>query len=228
MHTPADLLLRWLSAVSTVEAMDWLQTRIARIADGDARALYLAMGQAGRRIGRAALGSDGGLAAAACPGWDPARWSADQAARTMLALAVPSTDPAAWLNVLDRCFHAGTVEELVALYQALPLLPHPERLAARAAEGVRSGMSPVFTAVALDNPYPQAHLTEAAWNQLVLKAFFIAADIDRIVGLRQRLNPELGRMLAGYARERRVAGRTLDPRLPPLARACGAACPDTP
>ena len=34
------------------------------------------------------------------------------------------------------------------------------------------------------------------------------------------------RMLAHYAHERRLAARPVDPALPPLARACGAPCPD--
>lgn len=213
MPAPADSLLSALADACPADAVAWLQAQRQRIAGGDERALFLALGQAGRKIGRAPL---------------PGGWSADQAARTLLVLALPAHDATRWLATLDRCFHAGTVEELVALYQALPLLPHPRLLAARAAEGVRSGMAPVFAAVALDNPYPAAHLGEAAWNQMVLKAFFTAADVDRILGLRDRLNADLGRMLAGYARERRVAGRTLDPRLPPLARACGSDCPDTP
>jgi hypothetical protein len=213
VDAPADTLLSALATACPTEAVAWLQAQRQRIASGDERALFLALGQAGRKIGRAPL---------------PGGWSADQTARTLLVLALPSQDPTRWLATLDRCFHAGTVEELIALYQALPLLPHPQLLAARAAEGVRSGMAPVFAAIALDNPFPAAHLGEAAWNQMVLKAFFTAADVDRILGLRDRLNADLGRMLAGYARERRIAGRTLDPRLPPLARACGSDCPDTP
>lgn len=215
MDGTADILSAGLAAACPPEATAWHAEQLRRIAAGDERALYLALGQAGRRVGRAVL-----------PAPRPPVWSADQAARALLVLALPATDPLRWLGVLDRCFHAGTVEELVALYQALRLLPHPALLAARAAEGVRSSMVPVFAAVALDNPYPAAHLPEAGWNQMVLKAFFLAADIERIHGLRTRLNPELGRMLAGYARERRAARRDLDPRLPPLARACGADCPD--
>jgi hypothetical protein len=213
VDAPADTLLSDLTAACPADAVAWLQAQCQRIAAGDERALFLALGQAGRKTGRAPLTRGR---------------SADQAARTLLVLALPSQDATRWLATLDRCFHAGTVEELVALYQALPLMPHPQLLAARAAEGIRSSIAPVFAAVALDNPYPAAHLGEAAWNQMVLKAFFTAVDVDRIIGLRNRLNPDLGRMLAGYARERRAASRTLDPRLPPLARACGADCPDTP
>lgn len=206
----AELSAR-LAAVLAPEAAAWLAEARRRIAAGDRRTLMIAVGQAGRRLGRAE----------AAPGW-----SADQAGRALLALAIPSSDPATWLADLDRLFHAGAVDELVALYRALPWFPHPELLAARAAEGVRSNIGPVFAAVALGNPYPADHLPEAAWNQMVLKCFFTGADVDRVIGLDRRRNPDLGRMLADHAAERRAARRPLDPRLPPLARACGAACPD--
>ncbi len=220
MATPADLLRSWLGP------QPWLDGQLAAIAGGDEAALYLSLGLAGRRVGRTALAVDAAQALAARPGWDPRAWSSDQAARSLLILALPATDAPRWLAALERCWHAATVEELVALYQALPLLPHPELLAARAAEGVRSSMTPVFAAVALANPFPAEQLGEAAFNQMVLKCFFTGCPSAAIVGLGRRLNPDLGRMLADYARERRVAGRPLDPALPPLARACGAACPD--
>jgi hypothetical protein len=212
--TDAAALRAALAAAVPATALAWLDTVRAGVAAGEDRTLFLAVGQAGRQVGRQAL--------------DLPPWSADQAARALLALAIPSGDPVRWLATLDRLFHAGTVEELVALYQALPLFQHPAMLAARAAEGVRSNMRPVFAAVAFANPYPAAHLDDQAFNQLVLKCFFVGEDPGRIVGLDRRRNPDLGRMLADYARERRAARRTLDPRLPPLARACGADCPDQP
>lgn len=220
MATPADLLRSWLGP------QPWLDGQLERVAAGDTAALYLGLGQAGRRVGRTALAADAAQAGLARPGWDPTAWSSDQAARSLLVLALPSADAQAWLATLERCFHAATVEELVALYQTLPLLAHPALLTARAAEGVRSAMTPVFAAVALGNPFPAEQLGEAAFNQMVLKCFFTGCPCAAIVGLAARQNADLGRMLADYARERRIAKRPLDPALPPLARACGAACPD--
>lgn len=220
MSSPAELLRAWIGPDA------WLDQALAATAAGDATALALAVGQAGRRVGRGALAADAAAAEAARPGWRPSGWSRDQAARTCLALAIPSADATAWQAALERLFRNATVEEAVALYQALPLLPHPELLASRAAEGVRSSMTPVFAAVALDNPYPAERLPAEAFRQMVLKCFFVGADSRRIAGLAERRDPELGRMLAHYARERRIAGRPLDPALPPLARACGADCPD--
>jgi hypothetical protein len=197
----------------------WLDARLAEVAAGDATALMQAIGQAARRVGRASVGLD----ATACPGWDLSAWSRDQAARALLLAAWPGG-----MDVVDRVFHAGTVEELTALYQGLPLYRDPPAWAARAAEGVRSNMRPIFDAVALGNPYPAASLPDGAFHQMVLKAFFVGADVSRILGLARRHHPDLGRMLADYARERRAARRSVDPRLPPLARACGADCPDQP
>jgi hypothetical protein len=228
--TPVELLRGWLAAVAPVGA-GWVAERCRMVAGGGAegwRALAIALGQAGRHTGRAPLAADLVAAVEARPGWDPSRWSADQAARSLLLLAWPAEPVEAWQHGLDQVFAAATVEEAVAFYQTLPLLPRPARLAARAAEGVRSSLQPVFAAVALDNPYPAEALDDGAFAQLVLKAFFVGAEIGRIHGLDRRRTPELGRMLADYARERRAAGRPVDPLLPPLARACGAECPDTP
>lgn len=226
MPQPAELLRHWLSAAVPAAAVAWLDERVARTSAGDLRAFQLALGMAGRQVGRTALSADRAQAEAARPGWDPTRWSADQAARTLLVLALPAADPQRWLTQLDACFHAATLDELIALYQALPLLPHADLLAPRAAEGVRHAATAVLAAIALDNPFPCERLADAALNQMVLKCFFNGLDTARIVGLPGRHNPDLGRMLAHYARERRIAKRPVDPALPPLARACGADCPD--
>ena len=110
------------------------------------------------------------------------------------------------------------MQESVALYQTLPLFSPRELLKARAAEGIRSNMTAVFEAVALRNPYPAVYLEEGAWNQLVLKAFFVGSDVRQIVGLDQRANATLRRMLVDYANERRAAGRSVDPQLLQMVR----------
>ncbi len=203
--TPADCLDRWLAASP---GAPWLADACARA--GDPTAMALAWGAAGRRCGRGPLTADATDAAAVRPGWDPSRWTVDQGARVRLLLAVPTER---LLAELDRLAGASTVEELTALYLALPLLPGPDRFRARAAEGVRSNMLPVFQAVALDNPYPAEQFDDEAWSQLVLKAFFTSSDIDRIAGLDRRVPERLRRMLADYARERAAAHRPVDERL---------------
>lgn len=212
--TPVIALVdSWLARRIKADAATWLAEVIARAAAGGAdgqRALFIAFGLAARRCGKDELAlSTADLAAAnrLVPGWDPSRWSVDQTARTRLVLALPSADAATWLATLDRLFAAAGLEELVALYQALPLLPHQRLLAPRVAEGVRSNMKAVFTAIALDNPAPAALLAEGAWDQLVLKALFVVAPVARIVGAQRRANPRLAQMLIDYARERIAAKR---------------------
>jgi hypothetical protein len=68
-------------------------------------------------------------------------------------------------------------------------------------------MKPVFEAVAHRNPYPVEHFAEEAWNQMVVKAFFIGSCLWPIQALDRRGNPRLARMLVDLAQERWAAGR---------------------
>ena len=138
-----------------------------------------------------------------------------------LALAIPSAEPTAWLVVLDRLFATAGLEEQIALYRGLSRFPHPESLRLRAAVGVRSTIQAVFEAIALDHDYPAAWLETEPLNQMVLKAFFLGCDHTRIRGLRQRANPDLGRMLADYRRERLAAGRAVPVGLDEVVGWCG-------
>lgn len=205
------LIDSWLSRQLKTEAAAWLGETRARIAaDGGTRTLFIAFGMATRRCGKddlALTAADLATAEREIAGWDPSHWSIDQTVRTQLALTLSAADPRAWLTTLDQLFAAAGLEELIALYQALPLLPHHELLAPRVAEGVRSNMKPVFCAVALDNPIAAERLDQDAWNQLMLKALFIAAPVARIVGAKRRANPVLAQMLIDYARERIAARR---------------------
>lgn len=214
--TPATLLMDWLRRRAGAEAAGWLESALAEVRAGDARRLAVAFSTASRKAGKADLDlTDDDLRRAreARKDWDPSRWSADQAARSLLVLAAPADDAEAYSALLDQLFRAGDVGEQVALYQALPLLPHPERHALRAAEGVRSNIKAVFEAVALRNPFPSERFDEPAWNQMVLKCLFVESPLDPVVGLDRRANADLARMLTDYAKERRAAGRTIHPEL---------------
>lgn len=153
------------------------------------------------------------LAQAVAAGFSVAGWSLDQLARATLLAALPDGDGEALVATVDQLVAAADLHELIAVYQALAVLPRPERWAARAAEGVRSNMRAVFAAVACANPYPAAHLDEDAWNQLVLKCLFVGEPLYRVVGLDQRANPRLTTMLCDYAAERWAAKRPVPPGL---------------
>jgi hypothetical protein len=215
--SPSDLLDQWLSTRVAPDAAEWLSERVASaLREGENAAFLTAFSTAPRRTGRAALSldeTDVAAADAARPGWRPARWRVDQAARTLLVLALPAGDAESYSRSLDRLFADSDEGELVTLYQALPLLPHPAAHRARTAEGIRSNMKTVFDAIAVDNPYPSEMLDEAAWNQLVLKCLFVGTRLESVQGVDERSNPTLARMLCDFAHERWSAGRPVPPEL---------------
>lgn len=219
-ETLVRLLDTWLSRRLKGEALQWLHDACARIGQGEPaaseRSLFLSFAAARRRVGKAALTPDDDELAegqAIIPRWDPRAWSVDQTARVRLVLAVRTVDADALLAYLDKLFAVSGLEELVALYQALPLLPHGERLRERAAEGIRNNMRSVFAAVALNNPYPERWLEQGAWNQMVLKCLFVDCPLGQIIGLERRANSTLTRMLCDYAHERWAAKRVINPQL---------------
>ena len=140
-------------------------------------------------------------------------WSIPQAARVLTLCSYPFESSHSFIDLMDQLYSTAEVSELVALYRALPVLPYPSILRARASEGVRTNMTVVFDAVVLDNPYPSEYLDEAAWNQMVLKALFMERPLYRIYGLDQRANQSLSNMISNFAHERWAAGRPTSPEM---------------
>lgn len=211
------LLHSWLSRYVKSENLTWLNQKSEQIANGaNARVFFTTFSAVPRYVGKQDLEltpEDLQAAQALRSGWFPAHWSVDQVARTIVVLALPHDDPEKYLHTLEQVFTTADVGELVALYQSLPLLPHPESHRHQAAEGVRSNMTAVFKAVALQNPYPAEYFDDIAWNQMILKAIFVDSPIDLIQGIDRRANPALARMLINYAHERWAASRSVTPQL---------------
>jgi len=144
------------------------------------------------------------------PGLIINNWSIDRLARVWLLLHIDPSDEEKYFRSIDHLFLAAEMNELVALYSALPLLSYPERWRKRCADGIRSNIGDVLQAIMCNNPYPSEQLDEKAWNQLVLKAFFTEKPVDEIIGLDERANQELANILSDYAHERWAAGRTIN------------------
>jgi len=140
-------------------------------------------------------------------------WPLDRIVRSWWLLQYPSADEDQYVSHIENLFKTAEMNEQVSLYSSLPLYAYPERFRLRAAEGIRTNMGNVFEAVALDNPYPAEYLDEPAWNQMVLKAFFMDKDVNHIIGLDERANAELAHILSDYAHERWAAGRAVNPLL---------------
>ncbi len=214
--TPQALMTEWLARQLPAPAMDWLLAQTRHLGAGASeRDINLAISWVPRRLGKADLQlqpEDAALVAAARPGWDLDGWSVDQVGRLVLLLALGESGPA-FARRLQSLFAMADLGEAMAILRGLPLYPDPELHLALARNGGRSGMRPIFEALAHRNPYPAEMFDEDGWNQLVLKALFIETTLAPIQQLDRRANPLLMRMLCDYAHERWAAGRAVSPEL---------------
>jgi hypothetical protein len=206
-----SMLTGWLDRAAPAGGREWLDEVVERISEGAPdRYFFTRFSLAQRRLGKADLALeavDHAEAQELRAGWDPTGLTCDQAARTVIALALPSDDAQAWLASLDRLYAAADVGELVVLYRCLPLMPRSKLLAARCSEGVRTNIRAVFEAVAHRSPFPAEQLDEGAWNQMVLKSIFVGSELRLIQRLDERANERLAGMLRDFAHERWAAGR---------------------
>lgn len=144
---------------------------------------------------------------------DIRNWTIDRLARIWLLMNLDASEQEKYVSAIENLFTGSAMQELVALYTALPFLAYPEHWRTRCSEGIRSNIGDVLEAIMCNNPYPSACLTEPAWNQLVLKAFFTDKPVHQITGLDERRNQELANMLRDFAHERWAAKRTVNPQL---------------
>jgi hypothetical protein len=147
------------------------------------------------------------------PGFEMEGWTIDRSSRVWLLASLDSANRKEYINRIENLFPQAEMNELVTLYSALPFLDYPNAWKLRCAEGIRSNIGDVLEAIMYHNPYPAAHLDEAAWNQMVLKAFFTDKEVNKIVGLDKRTNKNLANTLFDYAEERIAAGRTVNPQI---------------
>jgi hypothetical protein len=201
----------WILQRTSEPGVTWFRGAIKDVANASTeRPLSVAIGLAPRRLGKADLSlpkADLVRADALRAGLDLSDWSIDQLARVALMAASHAGGDSAFAARFDSFCTTAEVNELIALCRGLPVYPDADLIEPRAREAVRSGMRPVFEAVAHRNPYPRETFAEEAWNQMVVKAFFIGSTLWPIQGLDERANPRLARMLVGLAQERWAAQR---------------------
>ncbi len=223
----AEALLDVVRAGAPPGARGWLAEALATAAPLDRAGFASAFALAARRVGRAPLepapAAQARLRAAGVT-WPVASWGADGLLRTALLLRAATAAPPGELEALvTDCFAHGDLRERQAVLRALPLLPDPARFVPLAVEACRTSIEPVFEAIACENPYPARHFPEPSFNQMVLKAVFVGVPVGRILGLADRLTPELRRMARDYASERRAAGRSVPADLAALLADNGSA-----
>jgi hypothetical protein len=209
-----DLLLDILAASAPAEACAWLRGRLDEHAAGfQRRPFYYDFSGVSRHFPKRArvVASPEQLAALSerVPGFTVAGWDVFRLARVVLLEALGEQDGETFLGTVEALLNTADFREEASIYSAIPLLPLPDRLVEAARDGLRSNIVDVYDAIALDNPFPAAHFTDEAWNQMVLKALFINRPLHRIVGLDRRRNAELSAAVSYLAHERWAAGRTI-------------------
>ena len=146
-------------------------------------------------------------------GFSIENWTIDRLCRVWLLMHLDASKKEAYTGKIENLFLTADMKEQVALYSALPILAYPPYWQKRCAEGIRSNIGDVLQAIMCNNPYPAEQLPQAAWNQMVLKAFFTEKPVNEIIGLDERANEELAHILSDYAHERWAAHRTVNPLL---------------
>lgn len=210
-------ILRWLKKRLDTDNFDWLNSSFESIRqDAEDWEVFSSFSLASRYSGKEPLDlsdDEESNAESLRTGWSASYWSMDQLARTLLLLGLAERDKQEFLDKLDKLFVSADLGENIALYKSLPVLPYPDNLTDRAAEGIRTNITDIFNAVALRNPFPADFFDEDAWNQVILKSLFIGSPVYLIQGVDKRRNESLARMLVEYAHERWSAGREVSPEL---------------
>ncbi|MDT0407855.1 MULTISPECIES: EboA domain-containing protein [Streptomyces] len=158
-----------------------------------AAALELPFAAAGRHYGRDRL-----------PGWY--EWHVADAVRTLLLLALPLSGERLAAEATAR-YGGGDAAERRGVLSALPFLPLGDAALPLVDDGLRTNDTRLIAAAL--GPYARAHLDQYRWRQAVLKCLFTGVPLHRVAGLQERKDAELARMAAGFAAERRAAGRTV-------------------
>lgn len=134
-------------------------------------------------------------------------WSVIDAARAIYLLTMATNETR--LDLVSDFYRQGDEGEKISIIKLLPLIPDACSHIDIALDAGRTNSQALFASLIRDNPYPARCYDEHAFNQLVLKALFMQLDIDGIIGLVERANPELSRMCLDYINERQAAGRSL-------------------
>ncbi len=213
-----EKLLSILKNSASPEACEWLESEIAALRENFAeRTFYYAFSGVSRHFDKKALvtATDEDLHALDLekPGFTIAQWDEFRLARVILLLELGSLDKDVYLKCLNAVLNTADIREQVAIFSAFPLLPEAEALVPLAQDGLRSNITEIYDSIALDNPFPSEHFPDEAWNQMVLKSFFINRPLYRFYGVDYRANATLAEALSNLAHERWAAGRYVSPEL---------------
>ncbi|MBF0196285.1 MAG: EboA domain-containing protein [Planctomycetes bacterium] len=206
------LLLSTLESNSPEGFLQWLDDKIAKSqTEAQSAVVFSTFSLIARKLkGRNEKSSEEIIIKAqqCIEGWCPCEWTLVDFARGYFLLSLKCTKED-FLNLLDKLFASADMNESISLYRLLILLPYHEELINRAEEGLRTNILPIFQAVAYHSPFPYLYLSEASWNQMILKSFFMESHIGPIYKWEARNNHILSQLLEDYCKERLAASRAV-------------------
>ncbi|WP_210415141.1 EboA domain-containing protein [Leptospira biflexa] len=199
----SSILYQVLQDHTTQEEIQWLDS----IPKTDSLALMTSFVKTPRFIQKTTIQKTSQNLIPEIPGFQVEHWNLVRLSRVWLLTFVSDFPKDQCIQTIETLFDTAELNELVALFSALPLLPFPEVWLPKATDAVRSNMGFVFDAIAIQNPFPFQYFSELAWNQLVLKTIFNAKPIELIYGLIERKNLNLAFSIIDFVKERWAAGR---------------------
>jgi len=135
-------------------------------------------------------------------------WHSDEIARlSLLTTLKQAVAIAQWPSILFDIFRQGDESEKMLIARTLHWLGENCDVKAIALDAARSNSIDVFSAIALNNPYPGRAYDDDTFNRMVLKALFMDLSIVQICQLEQRVTPTLSQLAIDLVNERLVAGR---------------------
>jgi hypothetical protein len=179
------------------EGLDWLRETSAAVA-ADPTALRTKFPMVGRKVGRDTLEADA----------DPSdvwAWTIDDAARVLLLVAAGERAE----GELAELYRFGDAAERRGILRALPYLDLEDRGLPLVDDAIRTNDTRLIAAAL--GPYATQHLSDAQYDQAILKCVFVGVPITGLDGIPERVTPDGARMLAAFVHERVAAGRDLPP-----------------
>lgn len=181
------------------EGLEWLRETSAAVA-ADPAVLRSKFAMVGRKVGRDPLD----------PADDPAdvwAWTIDDAARVLLLQAAGERAEAE----LAELYRFGDAAERRGVLRALPYLDLGDRGLGLVDDAIRTNDTRLIAAAL--GPYATQHLSDAQYDQAILKCVFVGVPITGLDGIPERVTPDGARMLAAFVHERVAAGRDLPPEV---------------
>ena len=194
--------------------LGWLTSGLDAVLGGQEGRAFEQFPAVARQLGRGPLATEGSPTLSGPDDEVPlAPWTTDVGGRAALLLAVAAGSPSALPELLRRVYDEGDTTERIAVVRSLSLLPDGGRFVETALDAGRTNDTTLFEALACDNPFAARHYPDPELNKLVMKVAFVGLEVDRIVRLDDRGNPELARMGMEYIDEQESASRPFAPAI---------------